>query len=111
MSGAQTEVNWNPTRKYLGCEFGVFAGVVEDFTICTVAWLAHNNPKGENISCIWNDEVQRLMWMVIANYCPGCGGQTGILLASLGPEKFDEESSSSYEGTIVRKKPRYERFQ
>ena len=50
------------------------------------------------------------MLVVIANYCSGCGGQTNIPLASLGPQKHNRESSPSSEANIVRKRTRYERL-
>ena len=50
------------------------------------------------------------MLVVIANYCSGCGGQTDIPLASLGPEEHEGGPSSSFEAGIVRKKTRYERL-
>ena len=54
--------------------------------------------------------MQRLMLVVIANYCSGCGGQTGIPLASLGPEEHEGGSSPSFEAGNVRR-TRYERLE
>ncbi len=51
------------------------------------------------------------MLVVIANYCSGCGGQTGIPLASLGPEEREGGSSPSLAAGIVRKRTRYERLE
>lgn len=51
------------------------------------------------------------MLVVIANYCSGCGGQTNIPLALLGPEAHKRNLSPSSEANIVGKRTRYERLE
>ena len=81
------------------------------FELCTVAWLAHKDPKGRKRSSVRVDEAQRLMLVVIANYCSGCGGQTNIPLASLGPKTHKRKLSPSFKANIVRKRMRYGRLE
>ena len=50
-----------------------------------------------------------MMLVVIANHCSGCGGQTNISLASLGPKTHERKLSPSLKANIVRKRMRYER--
>ena len=80
------------------------------FELCTVAWLAHKDPKSKKRSGVRIDKAHKLMLVVIANYCSGCGGQTNIPLASLGPKTHKRKLSLSLKANIVRKRMRYERL-